>query len=620
MSLKARRAQAGNAQIEWQALSVTERLSRLNPLRSLIVERADEIIASIQKDVGKTPLDALSGDILVSLEFLAFAVRSAPQALASKAVPRDTFLYWNTKFREEYVPYGVVLVLSPWNYPFQLSLIPTLSALIAGNAVILKTSEFAPNTASQIERLLASIDLPLGLVQVLCGDSDLGRELLDAAPDFIFFTGSSKGGREVAIAGAKKLIPSILELGGKDAAIVFSDALLERTIEGTVYAAFANCGQVCVGAKRILIEKSILESFSNSFVDRCAKLKVGDTLDSDFGFPCGAVRIDQIEHYVKDAIKKGARLVGSKAVIPFESPIILADVTENAEILREEVFGPIVCLETFTDESEAILKVNSSDYGLGASIWTADKARAARVAGALKVGTCSINDAIFQIGNPAASFGGVRASGWGRYRGDSGFRSFCNTKSVMERTGSGSRERHWFPATPKTFKELKAILSLKHGKNKIINKLLQVLSLVLLVFSIIPSISLGQEHGTLQLIVSGFKEDDTGKIAYAVFDNLKGFPSDKDLALRKDFVTSSPRTTEGSLKVKIPDLPYGIYAISIYLDENGDHKLNKNFLGIPLEPAGASQNPPGRLGPPRFNECVIEFNSKSEPYLIKLVR
>lgn len=620
MSTQAILQRAKKAQEKWERLPISERLSRLAPLRPLIVERTDAIISAIHDDMGKPPLDALTGDILVTLEFLAFSETSAAKALSAKALVHDKILYWGTQFREEYYPFGVVAVLAPWNYPFQLSIVPALSALIAGNAVVLKTSEFTTKTAAQIESLFKSIDLPDDLIQVLSGDAKLGEEIINADPDFIFFTGSAKGGREVAIAAAKKLIPSILELGGKDPCIVFSDAPLTRTVEGAIYASFANCGQVCVGAKRLLIEDSILDAFTKLFLERCQKLQIGNDANSDCGYPSRALQTNRIEEYVKEAIEKGATLLTSSSNSPLKSPIVLANVSEDCKIFQEEIFGPIVCIETFSNESEAIQKVNNSKYGLGASLWTSDQNRALRVASALKVGSCSINDAILQVGNPAAPFGGVRSSGWGRYRGESGFRSFCQRRTVMERTRLHDRERHWFPVSMKTFKELKSLLSLKHGKNKILKKLFQSLSCLLLVIATVPALCAIQEPKPLRLMITEFKDNDSGELAYAIFNSEKGFPTDKTMAFKRGFVALTPRAPDGSMELKISEIPYGTYAISVYLDKNGDHKLNKNFLGIPREPTGASNNPAGRLGPPRFKDCVIEFNSNSDPYLIKLVR
>ena len=220
-------------------------------------------------------LDALSGDVLVTLEMMRYYEAHAPEILRPRKVGKPSFFFRGARFELHLEPHGVALIFGPSNYPFQLSMIPTITALAAGNAVVLKCSERTLETAALIARLCAQVDLPQDLVQVLHDGPEQSAGLIDAHPDIILFTGSSRHGQMVAEHAAKHLIPTILELGGKDAALVFADCHLERAIEGITYGAFSNSGQVCVGVKRAYIAASIYENSVARIKQRIASLRVG---------------------------------------------------------------------------------------------------------------------------------------------------------------------------------------------------------------------------------------------------------------------------------------------------------------------------------------------------------
>lgn len=458
-----RMAKARAAQAAWAARSVKERVGCLRPLRHAIAARMDEIMQVISEETGKPAMDALAGDVMVTLEQLRYYEQNSPRLLRSRGVGKPRFLYSGARFYELREPYGVALVFAPWNYPFQLSLVPAATALFAGNAVMLKCSEHTPRVAALIEELCAGAGLPDGLVQVSCETPLESSALLECKPDLIFFTGSSSNGRRVAMRAAEWIIPTVMELGGKDAAIVFVSCDVERTASGLAYGSFSNAGQVCVGTKRIYVQNGIYQKFLRVFVAKVEKLRVGETVESDMGRP----RIEGVQQLLReqvvDALAKGAKL--HTAWNPKQNatgPVVLTDVAEDSALLAAESFGPVVCIAPFDSEEDAIGRANACSYALSASVWTGDKAQGERVAARMESGSCAVNDVIRNIANPEASFGGNRLSGNGRYHGAEGLRTFSRTKSVMTVNPGRAAEIHWFPFQAKTFARLRGLMRLRH--------------------------------------------------------------------------------------------------------------------------------------------------------------
>lgn len=473
-STRIRRARA--AQVPWAQLSVESRCGHLARLRRLISTHTTHILEVICEETGKVPLDALAGDIMVTLEQMRFYEEHAGRLLKEKEVGKPAFLYIGTRFYERFEPFGVVLVYAPSNYPFQLSVVPMISALFVGNSVILKCSERTPRVASLIESLCLEADLPVDVVQVAAEPPALSAAYLDAGPDMVFFTGSSEHGRTVGVRAAELLIPAVLELGGKDAALVFADCNLDRTIEGVTYGAFSNAGQVCVGIKRLYVEQPIYESFLRQFVDRTRMLRIGSSADSDLGPLSAGPASDRLRSQVEDAMRRGAKLhLPEDGAIDGRAPIVLTDVAQDSDLLVEETFGPVLCVLPFQNEEQAIALANSGPFALSASVWTGNRARGKRVSRALNTGTCAVNDVIRNIANPRASFGGNRRSGYGRYHGPQGLYAFSRIKSVMISGDRRKREVHWFPFSQSTMRSLRKLLDFRHGMRGLIGKISGVL-------------------------------------------------------------------------------------------------------------------------------------------------
>jgi acyl-CoA reductase-like NAD-dependent aldehyde dehydrogenase/uncharacterized protein (DUF2141 family) len=590
----------------------------MRPLRHAIAQRMDEIVQVISDEVSKPAMDALTGDVLVTLEQLRFYERHAARLLRPVRRGKPWFLYSGTSFVEVKEPHGVVLICAPWNYPLQLSMVPMATALFAGNAVLLKCSEYTPRTAQLIEELCIDAGLPQDLVQVYCETPDGAAALLDARPDFVFFTGSTRNGRIVAEKAANLIVPAAMELGGKDAALVFDSCDLERTANGVAYGSFSNAGQVCVGTKRIYVQQGIYDDFLRVFLERVGRLRTGTTIESDIP----RVRFDMVRQrlrgQVEEAVARGAKLhTAWQPDTDAATPVVLTEVPADASLLVEETFGPVVCIAPFREEADAIGVANASAFALSASVWTGDHAQGDRVALQLQCGSCAVNDVIRNIANPEAAFGGNRSSGYGRYHGEEGLRAFSRVKTVMTAGRLHRTEVHWFPFEAKTFARLRGLLQWRHGRGNRM-KALKAMWLLLVVLSCGVCIAKPASSQQAPLTVNvSLPPHAHGQIAYLVFAGADGFPDTREKAVRRGFVSVAAGSSLQCMN--IGPLPPGRYAVSVYLDENGNHKLDKNWMGIPREPVGASNNPKGHMGAPHFDECAFAHGQSAQSISIALV-
>ena len=317
-----------------------------------------------------------------------------------------------------------------------------------------------------MKKLCIGAGLPEGLVQVSCeAPKAAAALLLECRPDFVFFTGSSRNGSMIAARAAELTVPVAMELGGKDAALVFDSCDLERTVNGLAYASFSNAGQVCVGAKRIYVQQEIYPDFLRLFVDRIAALRIGKTVESDLGPVCFDAVRQRLREQIEEALSRGAKLhTAWRSDTDATVPAALSDVPEDTALLMEESFGPVVCIAPFENEADAIPLANASAFALSASVWTGDRAQGERVALRLQSGSCSVNDVIRNIGNPQVAFGGNKLSGYGRYHGAEGLRTFTRLKTVMTVDRPRRTEIHWFPFQARTFALLRRLLQFRHGK------------------------------------------------------------------------------------------------------------------------------------------------------------
>ncbi|WP_310358217.1 aldehyde dehydrogenase family protein [Neobacillus drentensis] len=438
---------------QWSNLTFSDRASYLLRLKEIIVEQMEEIAKIIAEDSGKVVTEALVADIMPTLDAIDHIVKHGKKHLRRQKV-RTPLLLIGKKSFIEYMPRGVVLIISPWNYPMQLAMVPMISALAAGNTVILKPSEVTPLVGKCIEELFEKAGLPEGVVQVAHGGKEVGAAFTNGKPDYIFFTGSVRTGKIIQQVAAQDLIPTTLELGGKDPMIVFADAHLERAAKGAAWAAFTNSGQVCMSAERLYVEKTIFPQFLALLKKEIKNLKQGNDQNADVGSMTFPAQLQIVKEQLEDALSKGARLEtglpperwANGMYIPLT---VVTNVNHQMKIIQEESFGPLLPVLPFDNEEEAIGLANDTVYGLNASVWTNDKEKARRVASKLVSGAVVINDAIISIANHGLPFGGTKHSGIGRYHGDAGLRIFCHEKAIVEDNGRKKSEIHWYPYSDK---------------------------------------------------------------------------------------------------------------------------------------------------------------------------
>ncbi len=611
-------ARARAVQPGWAALPVSVRCNYLARVRRRIAKHCDSIAGLIAKECGKHPLDALSGDVLVTLEHLRYCERNAPKVLHHRKIAKPPLFFSGTRFEVHYEPHGVSLIFGPSNYPLQLSLVPLSTALAAGNAVILKCSECTPETAMLIAHICADAELPADLVQVCHAGPVEASALVDERPDFIFFTGSSLNGHQVAQQAARHLIPGVFELGGKDASIVFADCHLERAVEGITYGAFSNAGRVCVAVKRVYVEASIYSDFVQRLTRRAGDLQVG-YLGKEFDFlSYPANKQAELQSQIQNALSHGAELLWPEDVTQIrEKPVILAGVPSTATLLTQESFGPVLCIAPFQNEHEAIRLANSGLFALSSSIWTRDHARAKKIATQLNTGSCAVNDVVRVIANPYAPFGGNGLSGYGRYHGPEGLRAFSRTKTVMTTHTRRTREINWFPFTAKTSRQLAWLLRFRHGRAGFLSKVFQIALLTSFAIALPRGVSAQLGADTPLSIVVDLTPNAHGNLGYLIFTSPAGFPGDRDKALRHGFSCIPAEAKQMRITF---DLPPGTYAISLYEDLNGNHKLDHNWIGIPGEPVGVSNNPAAHFGPPKFAESAFHLTADPQTITIRMVR
>jgi acyl-CoA reductase-like NAD-dependent aldehyde dehydrogenase len=441
-------------------LALADRLQHLATLREVILRRREEIIDHVQRDTGKSRSDALISEIFGVLDNLAWLEAHAPKALADRKQHTPLALMGKTSWTW-YEPLGVILIISPWNYPFYQAIVPIACALAAGNTVVYKPSEWTP-LEGLIESLLDEAQIAPNWVQIVYGDGAVGAALVEQRPDKVFFTGSTRTGRKILALAAPQLVPVELELGGKDAMIVFDDVTIARAAAGAAWGALTTTGQSCTSVERCYVQRSIYEPFKQELVRQVQQLvqRTDTDGDADLGAMTTDFQVQIVARQVADAKTKGALFLtggdwdGVSRLIP---PMVVDRLNEEMAFLREETFGPVIPLLPFDSEDEVIGRANDSEYGLTASVWTKDLERAKRVSRALAVGGVSINNVMGTEANPALPFGGVKHSGFGRYKGEHGLHAFCNVKSVLVDKDSKKIEANWYPYTSEKYRLFTAL-------------------------------------------------------------------------------------------------------------------------------------------------------------------
>lgn len=432
-------AGAQQAQAEWSRLPAQRRSHFMGRLRDVIFQRRAEIAEVVTREAGKPRVESIFSDVTVALDTAHYYSnpRRVARMLRPERVPHHNIVVKSKRGRMRFEPYGVVAIISPWNYPLAVPMGQIVPALIAGNAVILKPSEFTPWCGALIGEVCGHAGLAEGLVQIAQGGGEVGAALVEAeGVAKVIFTGSVATGKRVAEHCAQRLIPSVLELGGKDAMIVLGDADLDVASSAAVWGGFTNCGQACLSVERIYVERSAAEAFTEKVVNKTKKLRVGPGMepDTDVGPMIRQQQVERVERQLRDAVARGARILtgGRRAALGgnFFEPTVVTDVDHSMELMREETFGPVLAVCPVNDADEAVRLANDSAFGLGASVWTRDGKRGEEIASRLNAGAVMVNDVISAFGICEAPHGGRGASGWGRTHSRLGLQEMLQVKYV----------------------------------------------------------------------------------------------------------------------------------------------------------------------------------------------
>ena len=467
----ARRARI--AQPGWEAYGFDGRARIMRRAQKWLLDNAEQVISTIVSETGKTYEDAEFAEIAYAANAFGFWAKEAGNYLADERIKSAQILLKGKKLILRYRPLGVIGVIGPWNYPLTNSFGDCIPALMAGNSVILKPSEVTPLTSLLLAEGLAECGLPRDVFQVATGAGGTGAALIENV-DMIMFTGSTRTGRKVAEEAGKRLIPSSLELGGKDPMIVLSDADLERAANLAVYYSMQNAGQTCISIERVYVEEPVYDEFVAKVSEKVRGLRVGKP-EGPGSVEIGAItfppQIDKISEHVDEAVQKGARVLtgGQRTPGPgrFYEPTVLVDVDHTMKIMTDETFGPTLPIMKVSDSEEAVRLANESPYGLGASVFTRDTQRGEAIARRLQAGAANVNDALVNYTALELPMGGAKASGLGSRHAAGGIRKYCSQQAIVVTPRLAlKREAHMFPYKARTTRMIARLFKFLYGRGK----------------------------------------------------------------------------------------------------------------------------------------------------------
>jgi succinate-semialdehyde dehydrogenase/glutarate-semialdehyde dehydrogenase len=455
----------------WAELDLETRGAYLKRAADALLDDIDELAELLVSEQGKPRAEAYTMELLPTVDALHWCAKAGPKILADEKVRMSQAFLASKKSRFTYEPIGVVGVIAPWNYPWSIPFGEVAIALMAGNGVVLKPASLTPLLGEAIRRVFEKGGLPEGLIRVVHGGGAVGDALAKSSAGKIFFTGSVEVGRKVGEVCAGRLKGSVLELGGKDPMIVCADADLDNAISGAVWGGFANAGQTCSGIERVYVMREVADRFVEGVAREAQKLRLGNPIEweTEIGPMTSPGQYEIVVDLIEDAVAAGAtKLCGGPAPVAglsdkYIAPTVLTGVTHEMRIMKEEVFGPVLPIVVVDSEQEAIDLANDSEFGLGASVWTKDRQKGARIARRIESGMVWVNDHSFSHGACQCAWGGVKDSGVGRSHSKFGFYECVNVKMNAWEPGL-TRDFWWHPYDQTLGDAVRASAKILYGK------------------------------------------------------------------------------------------------------------------------------------------------------------
>lgn len=438
-----------------QKITFHNRWINLDRLEKAVLSNTDAVCVALKADLGKHPVEAMTSEVAMVLE----EIRYHKKHLKNWMKPKRVGLRLSTfpsKNRLIFEPRGQVLIIGPWNYPFQLVMLPLVGALSAGNTVVVKPSEMAPKTEKLVQKILAET-FPPDQVTVVLGGKEETTKLLKQKFDFIFFTGSTAVGKVVMLAAAQNLTPVTLELGGKSPAVVTANSDLELAAKRIVWGKFYNAGQTCIAPDYILVQKSVSAELISK-IKKQIQLQYGDDpkASESYGRIINQKNVDRLQ-----SLLQGAQVAhGGQSQGLYFAPTLAFPVKWTDPVMQEEIFGPILPILEFENLDQALHQIKGQEKPLAAYLFSKDKTEQDRFMNELSFGGACINDTLMHLSHPELPFGGVGASGIGSYHGFTSFQTFSHQKSIMIRGSFLDLAIRYPPYTEKTLQFFKRFLGI----------------------------------------------------------------------------------------------------------------------------------------------------------------